>query len=85
MMYLAATVFPAPLSPLPQPRKKRQTTHRKAIFYCQTYLHGTAWASAWEAENSPDDNTLILPVNHHVSVHVVSQGVDVRWILILGL
>lgn len=34
---------------------------------------------------SPDDNTLIFSFDHHVSVHVVSQGVDVGWILILGL
>lgn len=36
-------------------------------------------------KSSPYDDTLILPVDHHVSVHVVSQGVDVRWVLILGL
>ncbi len=34
---------------------------------------------------SPDDDTLILSVDHHVSVHVISQRVDVRRILILGL
>lgn len=36
-------------------------------------------------QDSPNDDTLILSVNHHVSVHVISQGVDVGWILILGL
>jgi hypothetical protein len=35
--------------------------------------------------DSPDDDTLVLPVDHHVSVHVVCQGVDVRRVLILGL
>lgn len=34
---------------------------------------------------SPDDDTLILSINHHVSVHVVCQSIDVRWVLILGL
>lgn len=33
----------------------------------------------------PDDDTLVLTVDHHVTVHVVSQGVDVRGVLILGL
>lgn len=34
---------------------------------------------------SPDDDTLVLAVNHHVPVHVVCQGVDVRGVLILSL
>lgn len=33
----------------------------------------------------PDDDTLVLPVDQHVPVHVVSQGVDVGGIFILGL
>ena len=33
----------------------------------------------------PDDDTLVLAVNHHVSVHVVSQRIDVGGVLILGL
>lgn len=33
----------------------------------------------------PDDDTLVLTINHHVSVHVVCQSVDVRRILILSL
>ena len=33
----------------------------------------------------PDDDTLVFAVNHHVSVHVVRQSVDVRRVLILGL
>lgn len=33
----------------------------------------------------PDDDTLVLVVYHHVSVHVVGQSVDVGWVLILGL
>lgn len=36
-------------------------------------------------QDSPNDDTLILSINHHVSVHVISQGVYVGWILILGL
>lgn len=35
--------------------------------------------------DSPDDDALILPFDHHVPVHVVRQGIDVRRILILGL
>ena len=33
----------------------------------------------------PDDDTLVLTINHHVSVHVVCQSVDVRRVLILSL
>ena len=33
----------------------------------------------------PDDDALVLPVDHHVAVHVVCQSIDVRRILILGL
>lgn len=33
----------------------------------------------------PDDDTLVLTVDHHVAVHVVSQGIDVRGVFILGL
>lgn len=33
----------------------------------------------------PDDDTLILSVNHHVSVHVICQSVDMRRVLILSL
>lgn len=33
----------------------------------------------------PDDDTLVFTVNHHISVHVVCQSVDVRRILILCL
>ena len=34
---------------------------------------------------SPNDDALVLSIDHHVSVHVIGQGVDVRWILVLGL
>lgn len=34
---------------------------------------------------SPDDDALVLTVNHHVSVHAVSQGVDVGGVLVLSL
>ena len=33
----------------------------------------------------PDDDTLVLGVDHHVAVHVVRQGIDVGRVLILGL
>lgn len=33
----------------------------------------------------PNDDTLVLTVYHHVSVHVICQSVDVRRILILSL
>ncbi len=33
----------------------------------------------------PDDDALVLAVDGHVAVHVVRQGVDVRWVLVLGL
>lgn len=33
----------------------------------------------------PDDDTLVLAVYHHVSVHVVSQCVDVGGVLVLSL
>lgn len=33
----------------------------------------------------PDNNTLVFTINHHVSIHVVCQGIYVRWVFILGL
>lgn len=33
----------------------------------------------------PDDDALVLPIDQHVSVHVVRQGVDVGGIFILSL
>lgn len=33
----------------------------------------------------PDDDTLVLPIDQHVSVHVVRQGIDVGGIFILSL
>lgn len=33
----------------------------------------------------PDDDTLVFTVDHHISVHVVCQSIDVRRILILSL
>lgn len=33
----------------------------------------------------PDDDTLVLTVDHHISVHVICQSVDVRRVLILSL
>lgn len=30
----------------------------------------------------PDDNALILRVDHHVAVHVVGEGVNVWWIFV---
>ena len=41
---------------------------------------GTGWSVL-----IPDDDALVLPVDHHVAVHVVCQSVDVRRVLILGL
>lgn len=39
----------------------------------------------WGPHLVPDDDTLVLTVDEHVPVHVVREGVDVGWILILGL
>lgn len=82
MMYLAATVFPAPLSPLKEDRAQGYT--------CQFYLYINYYCVNNRQKSStkshpPDDDTLVLTVNHHVSVHVVSQSIDVRGVLILGL
>lgn len=33
----------------------------------------------------PDDDTLVLSVNDHVSVHTVGEGIDMRRVLILRL
>lgn len=75
MMYLAATVFPAPLSPLAE--DTGPVTHSP---------HQSEQQAARPAKpRPPDDDALVLAVNHHVSVHVVSQSVDVRRVLILGL
>lgn len=45
---------------------------------CQSILMGS------EAP-LPDDDTLVLAVNHHIPVHVVSQCIDVGGVLILRL
>jgi len=34
---------------------------------------------------APDDDALVLPVDQHVAVHVVAQGVDMGGIFILSL
>lgn len=73
MMYLAATVFPAPLSPLQTGLNRRHDT---------TQAHTRELA---KRDHSPDDDALVLRVDHHVPVHVVGQGVDVRRVLVLGL
>lgn len=41
--------------------------------------------TVWGPHLVPDDDTLVLTVDEHVPVHVVREGVDVGWILILGL
>lgn len=33
----------------------------------------------------PDDDTLVLSVDDHVSVHTVGEGIDMRRVLILRL
>lgn len=76
-MYLAATVFPAPLSPL-FPRQEREKKKMETV-------REATRSALRDNSNSPDDDALILPFDHHVPVHVVRQGVDVRRILILGL
>lgn len=79
MMYLAATVFPAPLSPLQTGLKASQHTRHTRGTHTHTRTHTE------RNLGSPNDDTLVLPIDHHVSVHVVGQGVDVRRILVLGL
>lgn len=49
------------------------------------YGEGAEGAEGVEGACVPDDDTLILCVDQHVSVHVVGQGVDVGRVLILGL
>lgn len=39
----------------------------------------------WNVNVLPDNDALVLPINHHISVHVVRQSVDVRRVLILSL
>ena len=69
MMNLAATVLPAPLSPLPRTN--------------QSGLRGHVTGSRpITAHHSPDDDALVLVVYRHVAVHVVRQRVDVRRVLI---
>jgi len=77
MMYLAATVFPAPLSPL-RPRKDPK---RYSNYSDTNRVHRTGEQRGC----SPDDDALVLRVDHHVPVHGVRQGVDVGGILVLGL
>lgn len=30
----------------------------------------------------PDDNTLVFTINHHISVAIISQSINMWWILI---
>ena len=41
----------------------------------------------WEGGPSflPDDDTLVLPINEHVAIHVVRQRIDVGWVFVLSL
>lgn len=82
MMYLAATVFPAPLSPLKEDRAQGSTCDisLNTDYY---YVNNKQKSSA--KSHPPNYDTLVLTVNHHVSVHVVSQSIDVWGVLILGL
>lgn len=80
MMYLAATVFPAPLSPLTD----RNGKHPEAVTFSRNEASSFG-SSKKDTSRLPDDDTLVLAVNHHVPVHVVSQGVDVGGVLILSL
>lgn len=34
---------------------------------------------------SPDDDTLVLPIDQHVAVHLVRQGVYMWGVFVLGL
>ena len=70
MMNLAATVLPAPLSPLTRTN--------------QSGLRGghVTGSRPITAHHSPDDDALVLVVYRHVAVHVVRQRVDVRRVLI---
>lgn len=33
----------------------------------------------------PDDDTLVLSVNYHISVHIICKSIDMWWVLILCL
>ena len=33
----------------------------------------------------PDDDTLVLSVNDHVSVHIICKSIDMWWVFILSL
>lgn len=64
-------------------------THRHMLHYKMSQPHAVYCKTTARRKTglmcSPNDDTLILSINHHVSVHVISQGVDMRWVLILGL
>lgn len=77
MMYLAATVLPAPLSPLGE---KGGELDRERDF------NGPPTAPPCRCPPaSPDDHTLVLAVDQHVAVHLIRQCVDVWGVFVLGL
>lgn len=57
-------------------RHQSVTTHETHTWYTHTHR---------AKPGSPNDDALVLSIDHHVSVHVIGQGVDVRRILVLGL
>lgn len=66
----------------------------QSTFQVKRFHSFTQWCCLMLAVNSyqwdhrphlPDDDTLVLAVNHHIPVHVVSQCIDVGGILVLRL
>jgi len=77
MMNLAATVFPAPLSPLARSRKRGEGEKNEEDNVCHFCKENE--------DPLPDDDTLVLELNQHVAVHVVCESPHMRRILVRGL
>lgn len=58
MMYLAATVFPAPLSPL-----RREKDEERIVGNRNAFPHTVEQGPSPHPQGLPDDDALIFPVN----------------------
>lgn len=47
--------------------------------------HDLTSSTLKKALSVPDDDTLVLSVNDHVSVHIICKSIDVGWVFVLCL
>ena len=62
---------------------------QEAVCWPAGLFPGLSWAcAALDPKlffSIPDDDTLVLSVNYHISVHIICKSIDMWWVLILCL